>query len=149
MEIAFHHAVRFWTPSPPALCHHQTPVEKRRKAVALQGTGADRRLTDSFVNLLLWIPGQNGISTSVEITLKKDLLNTLVELDAAVKAMPSANPKPDLAPLFTRIDQLAQQLPRDTDPILLHYLQKKSYEKARLFLQGRDLENQVGNCRHV
>jgi len=32
---------------------------------------------------------------------------------------------------------------------LLHYLQKKSYEKARLYLQGRDAENQLGNCRHV
>jgi hypothetical protein len=40
-------------------------------------------------------------------------------------------------------------LPRETDPQLRHYLQKKSYEKARLFLQGRDAENQAGNCRHV
>ena len=63
--------------------------------------------------------------------------------------MPSANPKPDLRPLFARIDELTEQLPRDTDPSLLHYLHKKSYEKARLFLQGHDAENQVGNCRHV
>jgi hypothetical protein len=40
-------------------------------------------------------------------------------------------------------------MPRDADPTLLHYLHKKSYEKARLFLQGRDAENQVGNCGHV
>jgi len=85
----------------------------------------------------------------VEPSLKKNLLNALVELDAVVKSMPSANPKPDLLPLFMRIDELAMQLPRDTDPTLLHYLQKKSYEKARLFLQRRDSENQVGNCRHV
>jgi hypothetical protein len=84
----------------------------------------------------------------VESSLKKNLLNALVELDAAVKALPSANPKPDLLPLFVRIDELAKQLPRDADPALLHYLHKKSYEKARLFLQGRDAENQVGNCRH-
>ena len=81
--------------------------------------------------------------------METNLLSTLVELDAAVKAMPSANPKPDLRPLFARIDELTVQLPRDTDPSLLHYLHKKSYEKARLFLQGQDAENQVGNCRHV
>jgi hypothetical protein len=85
----------------------------------------------------------------VEPSLKKNLLNTLVELDAAVKSLPAASPKPDLLPLFTRIDELAKQLPRDTDPTLLHYLHKKSYEKARLFLQGQDSENQIGNCRHV
>ena len=81
--------------------------------------------------------------------MEKNLLNTLVQLDAAVKSVPSANPKPDLLPLFARIDELTNQLPRDTDPALMHYLHKKSYEKARLYLQGRDAENQAGNCRHV
>ncbi|HEY1490756.1 MAG TPA: hypothetical protein VGF90_06925 [Verrucomicrobiae bacterium] len=81
--------------------------------------------------------------------LEENLLNALLELDAAVKAMPAANPKPNLLPMFARIDQLTKQLPRDADPALLHYLHKKSYEKARLFLQDRDAENQVGNCRHV
>jgi hypothetical protein len=80
---------------------------------------------------------------------QENLFNALVQLDNAVKAMPAANPKPNLLPLFSRIDELARQLPRDTDPALLHYLHKKSYEKARLFLQDRDAENQAGNCRHV
>ncbi len=81
--------------------------------------------------------------------VEKNLLTALGELDAAVKAMSTATPKPSLLPLFNRIDELAKQLPADTDPALLHYLQKKSYEKARLYLQGRDAENQAGNCRHV
>jgi len=81
----------------------------------------------------------------VEITL----LNALVELDNAVKSMPAANPKPNLLPIFSRIDGLAKQLAADADPTLLHYLHKKSYEKARLWLQDRDAENQAGNCRHV
>ncbi len=81
--------------------------------------------------------------------MPKDLLSALVQLDLAVRTLSSADPKPDLLPLFARIDELARQLPRDTDPALLHYLHKKSYEKARLYLQGRDAENQVGNCRHV
>ena len=80
---------------------------------------------------------------------ERKILQSLVELDRAVKSMPSANPKPNLLPLFARLDEMTRQLPPDTDPSLLHYLHKKSYEKARLFLEGRDAENQVGNCRHV
>jgi hypothetical protein len=82
-------------------------------------------------------------------TLEKNLLAALTELDAAVKMMPTANPKPNLVPLFNRIDDLTKKLPRNADPALLHYLHKKSYEKARLFLEGRDAENAAGNCRHV
>jgi hypothetical protein len=85
----------------------------------------------------------------VENSLEKNLLNALIELDNAVKSMPTANPKPNLLPIFSHIDELAKQLPRNADPTLLHYLHKKSYEKARLFLQDRDAENQIGNCRHV
>ena len=77
------------------------------------------------------------------------LWRALVELDDTAKAMPSANPKLSLLPLFARIDELAGRLPRDTAPDLLHYLHKKSYEEARLWLEGRDAENQAGNCRHV
>ena len=80
---------------------------------------------------------------------EKDILAALLQLENAVKSMPTANPKPNLLPLFARIDELTEQLPRGTDSTLLHYLHKKSYEKARLFLQGRDAENQIGNCRHV
>ena len=81
--------------------------------------------------------------------VENSLLAALVQLDATVKSMATAKPKPNLLPLFTRLDELTLQLPRDTDPALLHYLHKKSYEKARFYLQGRDAENQLGNCRHV
>jgi hypothetical protein len=77
------------------------------------------------------------------------ILAALNELDSAVQAMRTSGPKPNLMPLFERIDNLTRQLPKETDPNLLHYLHKKSYEKARLFLQGRDAENAEGNCRHV
>jgi hypothetical protein len=83
------------------------------------------------------------------VDILKNILAALVELDNTVRTMPAANPKPNLMPLFARIDELTRQLPRDTDPQLLHYLHKKSYEKARLFLQDRDAENQAGNCRHI
>jgi hypothetical protein len=83
------------------------------------------------------------------VDILKKISAALIELDEAVKTMPTANPKPNLLPLFAHIDELAKQLPRDADPVLLHYLHKKSYEQARLFLQDRDAENQIGNCRHV
>ena len=85
------------------------------------------------------------MNTSIE----KELLLALTQLAETVQTMPTANPKPNLLPMFARLDELTAQLPRHADPTLLHYLHKKSYEKARLFLQGRDAENQAGNCRHV
>jgi len=80
---------------------------------------------------------------------ERNILETLIELEREVASMPTANPKPDLLPLFTKLDDLAGHMPRGTDPMLLHYLQKKSYQKARLLLEGRDSENQAGNCGHV
>lgn len=68
--------------------------------------------------------------------IEKEILDTLVELDKAVKGMATANPKPNLIPLFTRLDELAAKLPRGTDPELMHFLQRKSYEKARVKLEG-------------
>jgi hypothetical protein len=81
--------------------------------------------------------------------VEQQLLDALAELDNAIKAMPDIEAKPNLLLLFTRIDELAGQLPPTADPELRHFLQRKSYEKARLLLQGRDAENKVGNCQHT
>jgi hypothetical protein len=78
--------------------------------------------------------------------LERDILNHLIKLEATVKAMPTANPKPNLLPLFQQIQDLADQLPRGTAPDLLHYLQKRSYEKARQWMEGRYAEIQKGGC---
>ena len=78
---------------------------------------------------------------------ERDILQTLIELENTVKAMATTHPKPNLTPLFNRIDALTDQLPKDTDATLLHYLHRKSYQKARLWLEGRDTENQAGSCR--
>ena len=80
--------------------------------------------------------------------VENELLASLIHLNETVKTLPTANPKPDLLPLFARIDELSKQLPRNTSPTLLHYLQKRSYEKARLYLQVRDAENQAGSGGH-
>ena len=82
-------------------------------------------------------------------TLENQLLAALASLDAAVKSLAVSHPKPDLLAHFQKIDEFTAQLPKSTDPTLLHYLHKKSYEKARLYLLGRDQENQAGNCRHM
>ena len=77
---------------------------------------------------------------------EQEILDSLLELERTVAAMPQSNPKPSLLPLFTRLDELTRALPPTSDPLLLHYLHKKSYQKARLFLEGREAENARGNC---
>ena len=79
-------------------------------------------------------------------SIEQSILLVLIDLDNAVKIMPAAQPKPNLLPIFERLDTLARQLPKDANPELLHYLNRKSYEKARLLLQGRDAENARGKC---
>jgi hypothetical protein len=68
---------------------------------------------------------------------EQEILETLVALDEAVAQMPKANPKPDLRPMFALLEALAGQLPKETDRDLLHYLHRKSYQKARAFLEQR------------
>ena len=67
--------------------------------------------------------------------IERNILECLNELDRLVQSMRTAEPKPNLIPIFTRLDELTAQLSRNADPSLLHYLHKKSYEKARLFLE--------------
>ena len=74
-----------------------------------------------------------------------ELLDTLVELETAV-ANVNAEPKPDLVGIFSRLDELTAALTADAPRDLLHYLHKKSFQKARLFLQGQDPEQ--GECPH-
>lgn len=78
--------------------------------------------------------------------LERTVLETLVELETAVQALATADPKPSLLPLFARLDALTAQLPPQTDPRLLHYLRAKSYQKARRWLEGREAENAAGRC---
>ena len=79
---------------------------------------------------------------------EQTIWETLVQLETAVRSMSASGSRPDLLPLFARLDELTGRLPKDTAPELLHYLHKKSYEKARLWLEGRDAENARGSCSH-
>lgn len=79
---------------------------------------------------------------------ERQILAASRDLNSAAAKMSQPGPKPDLLSIFGRIDSLRNELPKETDPNLLHYLYKHSYEKARLWLEGRDAENAVGACRH-
>lgn len=78
--------------------------------------------------------------------IESEILKSLTGLEEAVNQLATQQMKPNLAVIFEKIDQLTATLPKDTDPSLLHYLHKKSYQKARLFLLGRESENAKGNC---
>jgi hypothetical protein len=69
--------------------------------------------------------------------LEQEILSNLTSLEEATARMASANPKPDLLPIFSRLDELTVQLPRGTEPDLLHYLHRKSYQKAAAYLRER------------
>jgi hypothetical protein len=97
--------------------------------------------------VLIGTGAPGGYSLAMTAT-ERDLLATLRDLEQTVLTLGATKPKPNLLPLFARLDQLTAKLPRDADPSLLHYLHRKSYEKARLLLEGRDKENQAGSCRH-
>ena len=68
---------------------------------------------------------------------EQEILETLVTLETTAAQMAKANPKPDLRPMFARLETLAGQLPKETDPDLLHYLHRGSYQKARALLEQR------------
>ena len=79
------------------------------------------------------------------MTTEQNLIGALKELESAV-AVVNVEPKPDLLPHFSRIDELTAQLPGDTDRELMHYLHNKSYAKAHLCLEGRQIEIEKGGC---
>lgn len=69
--------------------------------------------------------------------IEKQILENLLALESAAAQMATANPKPDLLPIFSRLDALTKQLPPGADPELLHFLHRKSYQKACALLQQR------------
>ncbi len=78
--------------------------------------------------------------------LEQEILAALDDLGTTIKSRAPDQPLPNLVPLFSRLDEMTRRLPRNSDPELLHFLHKKSYEKARLLLQGRGAENARGTC---
>jgi hypothetical protein len=80
--------------------------------------------------------------------LESEILEALIRLESAATAA-TPGPRESVLPHVQRLTDLTRALPSGTSPDLLHYLHKRSYEKARLWLQGRDAENVDGPCGHV
>jgi hypothetical protein len=68
---------------------------------------------------------------------EREILTVLEQLQTAVAQMRTANPKPDLKPIFAKLDKLTKNLPKDADPQLLHFLHRGSFEKAQHWLQAQ------------
>ena len=66
--------------------------------------------------------------------VESQVLEALQELERVVVAAKAGGPAPDLLPLFGRLDHLAENLPADCGA-LRHYLERKSYDKARQWLE--------------
>ena len=66
-----------------------------------------------------------------------ELWTTLDELKQSVEQKQPAAAKPDLLKIFGRLDELTDRLSGHGDPALIHYLRRRSYEKARLWLVER------------
>ncbi len=81
--------------------------------------------------------------------LEAEILMELRRLDETVAAMSGNGPKVSILPMVQELARLTALLPPGTDSQLLHYLHKRSFEKARLFLEGRDGENIAGPCGHI
>lgn len=64
------------------------------------------------------------------------VLEALRSLERAVASTAAPAPNPALRPALARIGALTSQAPADLDPQLRHFLQRGSYEKARLWLEG-------------
>lgn len=79
--------------------------------------------------------------------LETRILGALRELEERAHAVATTNSKPDLLAVFAELDTLTAQLPAISDPELRHFLQRKSYDKAKRLLEGRGDENAPGRCR--
>ncbi len=80
--------------------------------------------------------------------LESEILEALIRLENVATGGTTGQPE-SVLPIVKRLSELTHALPPETSPDLLHYLHKRSYEKARFWLQGRDAENAQGNCGHV
>ena len=78
--------------------------------------------------------------------MERALLEQLIGFEAEVANAAGAGRRPEVLPWILRLRGLAAALPADTDPVLLHCLERHSWEKARLALQNRHSEISHGSC---
>jgi hypothetical protein len=66
--------------------------------------------------------------------VERALYGALKDLEQAVAGLRAGGSRPDMAGLLARVDELAGRLPPTADTRLRHYLERRSYEKARQHL---------------
>ncbi len=87
-------------------------------------------LTHKIAHLLRTMTSSIPMNSSIET----ELLSALTQLAEAVKLMPTANPKPNLLPFFSRLDELAQTASaRHRPDAAALSAQKKLRESAAVF----------------
>lgn len=78
--------------------------------------------------------------------IEQEILQALRELESVATTVRSGGAPGGVRPVLERIGRLSASLPADAPGDLRHYLQRGSYEKARLFLEGRGDEAPPGTC---
>jgi len=69
-------------------------------------------------------------------SIEHEVLDALRELNEAAAQGARSGPKPDFQGLFGRLDALTVRLEGPEHQKLRHFLERKSYEPARLYLEG-------------
>jgi len=77
-------------------------------------------------------------------SVENEILDTLKTLETRIQEGKATGQPMNLMPVFQSLDKLAAQLPPGSSADLRHYMAKKSYQKARLWLEGQDPEQ--GAC---
>ncbi len=77
-------------------------------------------------------------------TVEQELRETLTKF---MRAAADKN-QPTVTATLARVTELQQQLGPDTPPMLRHYLERRSYQKALDFLNSGHSETEAPQCGH-
>lgn len=76
--------------------------------------------------------------------VERALLDALRDLEHEVADAAQLGRRPEVVTRVLRLRELTSALPLQADPMLMHCLQRQSWEKARMILEGRQSEVRHG-----
>ncbi len=76
--------------------------------------------------------------------VERALLDALRDLDHEVADAAVTKRRPEVVSRILRLRELTSVLSPEADPMLMHCLQRQSWEKARMILDGRQAEVRHG-----